>query len=58
MSSYVASVGPPAFLDAVPESAGKKGHWVCNKNGEIQRFVNPWESAREFSFPEIFKAMM
>ncbi|PCH00532.1 N-acyl-phosphatidylethanolamine-hydrolysing phospholipase D [Penicillium occitanis (nom. inval.)] len=57
-SAYVVSISPPAPLNAVPESASEKSHWVYGETGEIQRFVNPWESARDFSFLEIFKAMM
>lgn len=58
--AYVASISAPAPLDVVPESTSEKSHWVCDDNGkgQIKRFVNPWESARDFTFPEIFKAMM
>ena len=57
---YAVTVGAPAASGAVPDTASKKSHWVRDEsgNGEAKGFVNPWESSREFSFPEIFKAMV
>lgn len=57
---YTVSVGAPVALRAVPNTVGEKSHWVrdVTGKGEVKGFVNPWESSREFSFPEIFKTMV
>lgn len=56
---YAVTVSAPAALATVPETASEKSHWVRDGDkGEPRGFVNPWESAHDFSFPEIFKAMM
>lgn len=52
------TVSVPAALGAVPEKAGEKSHWVRDEAGEAKGFINPWESSHDFSFPEIFKAMV
>jgi hypothetical protein len=58
--AYVVTVSTPASLGPVPETASEKNHWVLDEagKGEVKRFVNPWDSAHDFTFPEIFKAMM
>jgi hypothetical protein len=57
--SYTVNVSAPAALGAVPETAKEKSHWVRDGDtGEPKGFANPWESAHDFTFPEIFKAMM
>ena len=55
---YTVTVSVPAALGAVPDKANEKSHWVKNEAGEVKRFRNPWESSHDFSFPEIFKAMV
>jgi len=57
---YKVTVGAPAALGWVPDTASDKSHWVRDVvgKGEAKGFVNPWESPRDFSFPEIFKAMV
>ncbi|KAH8690671.1 beta-lactamase superfamily domain-containing protein [Talaromyces proteolyticus] len=59
-SLYAVSVSAPAALSPVPDTASEKGHWVRDATGKgvMKGFVNPWESAHEFTFPEIFKAMI
>ncbi|KAJ5610355.1 N-acyl-phosphatidylethanolamine-hydrolyzing phospholipase D [Penicillium lagena] len=55
---YVVTVSVPAALGAVPEEASEKSHWVRDEAGGVRGFKNPWESSHDFSFPEIFKAMV
>lgn len=57
---YAATVSALAVLGAVPNTVSEKSHWVRDEagKGEAKGFVNPWESAHDFSFPEIFKAMV
>ncbi|CRG92021.1 N-acyl-phosphatidylethanolamine-hydrolyzing phospholipase D [Talaromyces islandicus] len=56
---YTVTVSAPAALAPVPDTASEKSHWVRDGGkGEPRRFVNPWESAYDFTFPEMFKAMM
>ena len=57
---YAVAVSAPAALGAVPDTASEKSHWLRDKagKGEVKGFVNPWESSHDFSFPEIFKAMV
>lgn len=57
---YAATVSTPAILGAVPDTVSEKSHWLRDKTGkgEAKGFVNPWESSHDFSFPEIFKAMV
>ncbi|KAJ5812235.1 N-acyl-phosphatidylethanolamine-hydrolyzing phospholipase D [Penicillium riverlandense] len=55
---YAVTVSVPAALGAVPEKASEKSHWVRDEAGEVRGFINPWESSHDFSFPEIFKAMI
>jgi N-acyl-phosphatidylethanolamine-hydrolysing phospholipase D len=57
---YAVTVSTPAALGAVPDTASEKSHWLRDKagKGEVKGFVNPWESSHDFSFPEIFKAMV
>jgi hypothetical protein len=57
---YTVTVSTPAELDAVPDTVNEKKHWVRDNNstGEVTGFVNPWESSHEYTFPEIFKAMV
>jgi len=57
---YAVTVSAPAALGAVPDTASEKSHWVRDEagEGEAKGFVNPWESSHDFSFPEIFKAMV
>jgi N-acyl-phosphatidylethanolamine-hydrolysing phospholipase D len=57
-ASYAATVSAPAALGAVPDTASAKGHWLRDSKGEVKGFVNPWESSHEYSFPELFKAMV
>lgn len=57
---YTVTVSAPAALGAVPDTVSEKSHWLRDKagRGEAKGFVNPWGSSHEFSFPEIFKAMV
>jgi len=57
---YTVSISAPAALGAVPDTVSEKSHWLRDKagKGEVEGFVNPWESSHDFSFPEIFKAMV
>lgn len=57
---YTVSVSAPAALSAVPDTASDKSHWLGDRTGggEVKGFKNPWDSAHDFSFPEIFKAMV
>lgn len=57
---YTVTVSAPAALGAVPDTVSEKSHWVSDEasKGEVKGFVNPWESSHDFSFPEIFKAMV
>jgi N-acyl-phosphatidylethanolamine-hydrolysing phospholipase D len=57
---YTVTVSAPAALGAVPDTVSEKSHWLRDKagRGEAKGFANPWESSHEFSFPEIFKAMV
>ncbi|KAJ5232456.1 N-acyl-phosphatidylethanolamine-hydrolyzing phospholipase D [Penicillium chermesinum] len=57
---YDIVVSEPAPLGRVPDNTSEKRHWVrdASGQGEIKRFVNPWESSYDFSFPEIFKSMV
>lgn len=57
---YVWTLSAPAALGAAPDAASEKSHWVRDETGrgDAKGFKNPWESARDFSFPEIFKAMV
>ena len=57
---YTWTFGTPSASKAAPESASKKTHWVRDESQpeEIKGFRNPWESSRDFTFPEIFKSMM
>lgn len=59
-AGYDIVVGQPGILGAAPETASEKAHWVEDGAGQgaIKRFINPWESSHDFSFPEIFKAMV
>jgi N-acyl-phosphatidylethanolamine-hydrolysing phospholipase D len=44
------TISIPAGLGAVLDTATEKSHWVMDKEGkgELKRFVNPWESYRDF----------
>ncbi|KAI9742968.1 MAG: hypothetical protein M1818_003263 [Claussenomyces sp. TS43310] len=57
---YDVTVSVPAALGAVPDTVSEKSHWLRDEagKGEVKGFVNPWESSHDFSFPEIFKAMV
>ncbi|KAJ5579843.1 N-acyl-phosphatidylethanolamine-hydrolyzing phospholipase D [Penicillium hispanicum] len=57
---YAVTVSTPAALDAVPESVSEKSHWLRDTTGkgEAKGFVNPWDSAHDFTFPELFKVMV
>ncbi|OJI88847.1 hypothetical protein ASPTUDRAFT_49756 [Aspergillus tubingensis CBS 134.48] len=57
---YTWTFSAPSPSKAAPESASKKTHWVRDESQpeEIKGFRNPWESSRDFTFPEIFKSMM
>lgn len=58
-ADYSVTVSAPAALSPVPETAREKSHWVRDGDkGEPKGFVNPWKSAYDFTFPEMFKAMM
>ncbi|TVY17498.1 N-acyl-phosphatidylethanolamine-hydrolyzing phospholipase D [Lachnellula arida] len=56
---YAVTVSTPTALGAVPDNVSEKRHWLRDEGkGELKGFVNPWESSHDFSFPEIFKAMV
>jgi len=57
---YTTTVSAPAAFGAVPETVSERSHWLRDKagKGEAKGFVNLWESSDNFSFPEIFKAMV
>lgn len=56
---FSVTITAPAALEAVPDGTSKKSHWVRdNGTGDAKGFKNPWDSAHDFSFPEIFKAMV
>lgn len=57
---YTVTVSAPAALTAVPDTASAKSHWLRDeaRSDEAKGFKNPWESSHDFSFPEIFKAMI
>jgi len=57
---YTMTVGAPTALGAVPDTMSEKSHWLRDETGkgEVKGFVNPWESSHDFTFPEIFKAMV
>ncbi|EED12105.1 conserved hypothetical protein [Talaromyces stipitatus ATCC 10500] len=57
---YTVTVSAPAALSAVPDTASDKSHWLrdTTDRGKVKGFRNPWKSAHDFSFPEIFKAMV
>jgi len=57
---YSVTVTAPAALGAVPDGASERSHWVRDESGkgDAKGFRNPWESSHDFSFPEIFKAMV
>ncbi|KUJ07182.1 Metallo-hydrolase/oxidoreductase [Mollisia scopiformis] len=59
-SPYTVTVSPPATLGPVPDTANEKRHWVRDRTGkgEPKSFINPWDSAHDFTFPELFKTMM
>ncbi|PYI11095.1 dioxygenase [Aspergillus sclerotiicarbonarius CBS 121057] len=57
-SQYTLTLSAPTPSTAAPESASEKSHWVRDANGNVKGFANPWKSAHDFSFPEIFKSMI
>lgn len=56
---YDVAVGWPIANGASPDAAKEKSHWMWNGSDreKIKGFVNPWPSAHDFSFPELFKVM-
>ncbi|KAL7660441.1 hypothetical protein ACMYSQ_003319 [Aspergillus niger] len=59
-TKYTWTFSAPSASKAAPESASKKDHWVRGEGHpeEVKGFRNPWESSRDFTFPELFKSMM
>lgn len=57
-ASYAVTISAPATLGAVPDTVSAKGHWLMDSKGEAKGFVNPWESSYEYSFSELFRAMI
>lgn len=57
-AQYTVTVSAPAMLAAVPDTVNEKSHWLRDDKGGAKGFVNPWESAHDFSFPEIFRSMV
>lgn len=57
---YAVTITEPAALGAVPDTVSEKSHWLRDETGkgEVRGFVNPWESSHDFSFPELFRAMV
>jgi N-acyl-phosphatidylethanolamine-hydrolysing phospholipase D len=51
---YACTITPPSSLGAVPEDSGAKAHHLKDGKG----FVNPWDSWKDMSAPEIIKAML
>lgn len=59
-SSYTASISEPTLSNAVPDTADQRSHWVQDKSSrsKVKGFRNPWDSAHDFSFPELFRTMV
>jgi hypothetical protein len=57
---FFVTVTAPTALGPVPDAASEKSHWVRDETGkgDAKGFKNPWDSSHDFSFPEIFKAMV
>ncbi len=51
---YAATISSSSIAGAVPEEAGKKEWHVKSGKG----FMNPWDSWKEFSGPQIMMALI
>lgn len=53
-AAYACSVTSPTALGAVPEDSVAKAHHLKDGKG----FRNPWDSWKDMTGPQIFKAMV
>lgn len=51
---YAVSMTSPTALGAVPEDTEAKTHHAKDGKG----FINPWESSRDFTVPEILRKLV